>query len=224
MTSGTIDTFSANADSREHAGYSGILVCLLCECLAKAASLATVASRRRRSMLPPPAASRALTRAHKRPLIHPVRPCNPLLKMTPASWPTSPSEAAQQGHMLAQLWLAELYESGHGLAVDLTQGFRWMHAAAVQGHADAQYEVGLAFEHGRGTNQSYAKAFEFYHRASLQGNPLATYSVGLLYESGCGVDADPAKAIEWYAISASQDARGGLPCWRSERSFTAEFV
>ena len=151
-----------------------------------------------------------------------------LTKPTPSNLQTEAAtmltEAAQQGHMLAQLWLAELYESGHGLPVDLTQGFRWMHAAAVQGHADAQYEVGLAFEHGRGTNQSYAKAFEFYHRASLQGNPLATYSVGLLYESGCGVDADSAKAIEWYAISASQDARGGLPCWRSERSFTAEFV
>ena len=154
----------------------------------------------------------------------PARPTLTVFSRDPRPGSNLQAEAAQQGHMLAQLWLAELYESGHGLPVDLAQGFRWMHAAAVQGHADAQYEVALAFEHGRGTNQSYAKAFEFYHRAALQGNPLATYSVGLLYENGCGVDADPAKAIEWYAISASQGARGELPCWRSERSYTAQFV
>ena len=161
--------------------------------------------------------------------------------------------ASDAGHALAQLWLGETYECGHGVERCGVNGFEFMLAAASQGHADAQYEVGasahisptylpyqvvqvpynhayallqvgLAYENGRGTVQSYAKAFEWYKCAALQGNAIATYSIGLMYEMGAGVDVDLEKGRAFYALSTAQGARGGATCWRSERAYTAVFV
>lgn len=53
------------------------------------------------------------------------------------------SEAAEQGHSVAQLNLAALYERGQGVTRDEGMARRWPTNAANLGNAAAQYRLGL---------------------------------------------------------------------------------
>ena len=58
------------------------------------------------------------------------------------------TEAAAQGHMMAQAYLAEMYSLGEGVAVDHGRSFKLCRQAARQGHAASQYNLGMAYRSG----------------------------------------------------------------------------
>ena len=71
------------------------------------------------------------------------------------------SEAAEQGHVRAQLWLGVLYERGQGVGQDHAEAARWYRKAADKGQAVAQYNLGLLYFHGKGVAQNKVEAHKW---------------------------------------------------------------
>ena len=64
------------------------------------------------------------------------------------------TEAAAQGHVVAQACLAEVYGIGHGVARDDARAFELFRQAALQGNALGQCNLAIFYRHGRGCDQS----------------------------------------------------------------------
>ncbi|MDG1439003.1 MAG: tetratricopeptide repeat protein [Emcibacteraceae bacterium] len=61
------------------------------------------------------------------------------------------TEAAEDGHMLAQYYLGVMYATGRTLPRDDVTAYKWFMKAALQGHAIAQGNIGTMKLNARGT-------------------------------------------------------------------------
>ena len=112
------------------------------------------------------------------------------------------SEAAEQGHAVAQFFLGVCYDSGIAVTEDSEKAFDLYAKSAEQGYPGAQTQLGLFYATGRGVAQDYNMAVEWWHKAAEQGDPDAQFNMGLCYEDGNGVTQDSEKAEEWYTKAA----------------------
>jgi TPR repeat protein len=92
--------------------------------------------------------------------------------------------AANAGYGDAQWTLAQLYESGTGMAQDLGEAIRWYFAAASEGHSAAQLLIGLRLSKGVGVSRNGALAAQWLRRAAIQGNRAAQYELVVLLSEG----------------------------------------
>ena len=60
------------------------------------------------------------------------------------------TEAAAQGHMMAQVHLGNIYDFGMGVAQDEVRAFELYIQAAQQGHARSQFNLGIMYRGGVG--------------------------------------------------------------------------
>jgi hypothetical protein len=85
------------------------------------------------------------------------------------------TEAAEQGHGLAQLNLAALYERGQGVTRDEARALVWLTKSAYSGNAAAQYRLGvrehLACRTGRvgSAAEGRIEAFKWVRLSAAQG-------------------------------------------------------
>jgi len=107
-------------------------------------------------------------------------------------------EAAAQGNMQGEDYLAELYEGGLGVQQNYAEAMNWWQKAAAQGDDLAELMVGRFYENGWGVPKDTAEARRWYQKAAAKGNVLSEYTIGYLYENGLGVPKDAATAIQWY--------------------------
>lgn len=77
-------------------------------------------------------------------------------------------KAALQGHLVAQLSLAAIYEQGDNVERDLEKASMWYEKAAIQGAALAQLRLGEFYEKGLGVKQDQEKALAWYEKAAAQ--------------------------------------------------------
>jgi len=103
-------------------------------------------------------------------------------------------KAAQQGDMLAQFNLGNLYYEGDGVKRDKEKAAYWFTKSAQQGHADAQYQIGWLYFAGhieeeydgqwrdwmeKAADQGHEEAMELFeelysdHRSALETDPWA---------------------------------------------------
>ena len=78
-------------------------------------------------------------------------------------------EAADQGHMEAQLSCGDLFGFGKGVVRDDHLAFVYYEKAAGQGHIKSQFNTGLHYHEGRGCEQSFERAAEWFEKAARQG-------------------------------------------------------
>jgi len=114
------------------------------------------------------------------------------------------TEAAAQGHMMAQAYLAGIYCFGQAVAQDDGRAFELYRQAARQGHASSQFNVGVSYRDGRGCDQSHKRAVEWWAKGAKQGDDDAQYELGLAYKQGKGVPQSYERAIELYKLSSAQ--------------------
>jgi len=120
---------------------------------------------------------------------------------------------AQSGDARAMVKLAEAYEKGEGVPIDLPQSVTWLTKAADAGDATAMYLLGRMYAGGIGVEQDYVDAFDWYKRAAANGNTDAMYSLGEAYEHGKGVREDIQQAVNWYdkaTLRGSKPAKAAL--------------
>ena len=108
-------------------------------------------------------------------------------------------EAAEQGHVHAQLRLGFLYTMK-----DDTLALKWFRLAAEQGDAIAQYNLGVIYAEGQGVPQDDAEAARWFKLSATQGDVDAQRTLGNMHEWGNGVGQDDAKALRWYWLAAKQ--------------------
>ena len=123
--------------------------------------------------------------------------------------------AADGGHTVAQLKLAELYEAGEAVGQDYRAAAHWMQESAYGGNADAQYYLGMYYRLGQGVVQEDAQAYEWVHRSVEYELAHMTVLDALMYlgaanEWGRGRRQDLVEAYKWYSLAAgysSDDVR-----------------
>jgi hypothetical protein len=111
--------------------------------------------------------------------------------------------AAEQGHLKAQLALAQLYNQGKGIEKDDRQALHWYVQAARQGEPQAQFYAAYKYFHGEGTAPNEAEAATWLKRGAEQGEINSQYVLGRVYELGRGLPQDHQQAFVWYSLALS---------------------
>ena len=73
---------------------------------------------------------------------------------------------AQEGNMVAQTYVGEIYEKGFGIEPDYQLAAAWYKKAAEQGYARAKLNLGYLYEKGLGVEQDLKMALALYREAS----------------------------------------------------------
>lgn len=73
---------------------------------------------------------------------------------------------AEQGDVLAQVYVGEIFEKGMGVSPDYAIAASWYRKAADQGSARAQISLGFLYERGLGVNRDPNSALSWYRKAS----------------------------------------------------------
>lgn len=128
------------------------------------------------------------------------------------SWYT---KSAEQGELLAQIELANLYDNNlAGGSNPKQEAAKWFEKAAEQGDAGAQYKIGLFYHNGLGVEKDFSQAAKWYRHAALQGHGSALEGLGILYRDGEGVSANPVTAYKFFSLATARyridPASGGL--------------
>ena len=113
-------------------------------------------------------------------------------------------QAANKGDVSAQYYVGCAYYHGNGVAVDLSEGFKWRKMAADNGLVRAQKTVGSMYYSGEGVSQDYSAAAKYFLLAAENGNELAQSCIGYLYREGLGVPKNPHESVKWYRKAAEQ--------------------
>jgi TPR repeat protein len=122
-------------------------------------------------------------------------------------------KAAAQGHVDAQMQLAQLYEYGRGVSKIPDLALKWYTRAAEQGGAWEQAYLAQIYRSGgilvkrNPEEENNASALQWYLKAAEQGYGSAQYWLGVVYNDGKGVQ-DFAKAMHWYLKAAKQKGDG----------------
>lgn len=123
--------------------------------------------------------------------------------------------SAENGHVWAQLFLAEAYrygrgnQDGHGEGVDqdAEQAAHWYMQAANQGDQHAQLQLGKMFWEdrldGHGVEPDEEQAKHWLERAAEHGDPESQYEFGLFLFERAG-QGEEAEAVQMIQNSADQ--------------------
>jgi TPR repeat protein len=76
--------------------------------------------------------------------------------------------AAEQGDMISQTRLGEMYLYGKGVPIDYAEAVKWFRKAADQGHVDAYYTLGCMYDEGKGVPVDHAEAMKWLRKAGEQ--------------------------------------------------------
>jgi TPR repeat protein len=110
---------------------------------------------------------------------------------------------AKRGNVTASVYVARMYESGHGVAQDYNEARSWFAKAAAQGDEVAQYDLGRMNQNGLGAPPDYKQAFDWYMKSAAQGDSWAEYNLGFMYGTGQGLTKDYSEALAWYLKAAN---------------------
>lgn len=111
---------------------------------------------------------------------------------------------AETGHLLSQMYCAQIYYQGQGCDPDKKKALYWYEMAAEQGELLAQNNCSYMYKTGEGTSINMEKAFYWKKKAAEQGDSDSQYQLGMMYELGQGCNTDPDTAKIWYEKSAAQ--------------------
>ena len=109
---------------------------------------------------------------------------------------------AEEGHVDAQYWVADMYRNGKGIQKNLSAAAQWYTKSAEQGDRWAQYNLGVMYDLGEGVLENDKTAVKWYTKAAEQGYARAQTNLGVMYSNGEGVLTDYVRAYMWYNIGA----------------------
>lgn len=116
-------------------------------------------------------------------------------------------KAAHAGHILSMARLAEAYQLGRGVPVDMEEAEQWIQRAEGSFPCDVSELVALGRSYARGIGVSAdgKKATLYLSRAADAGDVNAMREVGMMYLDGlAGVVRDSAAGVSWLRKAAQQ--------------------
>jgi S1-C subfamily serine protease len=114
---------------------------------------------------------------------------------------------ARQGHVLAQINLGAMYDTGKGFARNPVKAAQWYRMAAEIGNAYAQYNLGQMYAEGRGVDRDMKQAYDWFRKSAEQGLSLAQFQLGLIFAEADGDRFDP-QTPQHVGISGSAGPKG----------------
>lgn len=111
---------------------------------------------------------------------------------------------AEAGVASAQFDLAQAYENGVGVAVDIPESIRWLKIAAENLHPGAFYCLGVAFQRGISLRQDSSVAVEYFAKGAHLGDILCQCALADAYRDGRGIAKDEMAAVNWYTKASEQ--------------------
>jgi hypothetical protein len=119
------------------------------------------------------------------------------------------TKAAEQGNVLAQDWLGDMYSIGsdfyEGVPRDDKEAIKWYTKAAEQGYASAQYSLGIMYQ-----SKDYKEAFKWFTKAAEQGDASAQFALGEMYYKSEGVVENHIEAYKWFLLAEMNGKRDTL--------------
>jgi uncharacterized protein len=116
---------------------------------------------------------------------------------------------AKAGDAQAQISVASMYLSGHGVQQDFAEAAKWYRPAAEQGHSLAQHNLAIVL-----FDTNPKEAIRWLFSAAEKNVPLAQSMLGDIYSEGYSLPAsiqerfrDLSIAIQWY----QKAGEGGFP-------------
>lgn len=109
------------------------------------------------------------------------------------------TEAAEDGHMMAQYYLAVMYATGRTLPRDDVTAYKWFMKAALQGHPISQGNIGTMKLNGRGTDFDLTGSYFWFIIAEDGGFEKARKFMWRVtnYMERDDINSIQAKAEEW---------------------------
>ena len=91
-------------------------------------------------------------------------------------------EAAEKGHIKAQMLMGSAYEFGTGVKRDCAQALYWYHKAEENGYAFATTRIGWMYLNGKCFEKDKQKAAEWFKKAADKGDEYGQHSLKDLNE------------------------------------------
>lgn len=113
-------------------------------------------------------------------------------------------ELARIGDPEGMFHLADMYQSGFGVEIDIDEALRLFKLSAQAGFVPAQVRLGNAFFEGSPFGQSYSEAFFWYKLGADSGDDVCQKNMGLMYLHGIEVERDIEEALKWLQASSKQ--------------------
>ena len=108
---------------------------------------------------------------------------------------------AENGDIIAQTELANMYAYGHGCEKNDAECLRWLESSAKGGYWAAMAKLGKRYEN----EGNYAEAFKWYEKAANLNFKYAQLWIGVLLDFKGDLPKDYEKANEWYRKAADQN-------------------
>ncbi len=111
-------------------------------------------------------------------------------------------QAAERGDLRAMVSLAQLTDSGTGVAQDPQAALALYERAASAGSPDAKINLAISLFEGAGVTQDQERAIGLLREAAALGSAKATFNLGVLAQSG--VTDDPGEALGLFQTAARE--------------------
>lgn len=119
-------------------------------------------------------------------------------------------EFAAKGDPLACFQLAEIFQDGSGVPLDVKKAAELFEQAARGGNANGWFRLGKIYHDGLGGPPDYGRALDCFTLAARAGVAEAQHNLGAMLASGRGVQRNYVEGLAWLIVSGqsgvSQDA------------------
>lgn len=112
--------------------------------------------------------------------------------------------SANDGHVKAQLFLADMYIEGRASSYDHEAAIHWYKRAAKQKSVEAHFALAEIYNEGEGVEKDGQAALFWSISAAELGSPLAQLNLGFTYKYGVNTPQDYIKAHMWFNLAAAQ--------------------
>ena len=113
-------------------------------------------------------------------------------------------QAAEQGHIKAQMAIAEMYMNGEVVPMNAKKAKTWYEKVATKGDLDGVNGLARLYRYGTGVRKNYETSFGLYEQAALQGHTRSQVGLGLSYRDAKGVKKNLVKAYAWLLIASEK--------------------
>lgn len=108
-------------------------------------------------------------------------------------------KAAEFGHLFSIVRIADMYNNGEGVDVDIHKAIEWYNKAVDMEHVPSMVRLGYIYSNGtEELEPDFCKAFEYYKMAAEKKNQEAIWNVGNFYYNGYCVPANHDQANKWF--------------------------
>lgn len=111
------------------------------------------------------------------------------------------SKAANQGYVIAQVKLGDMYDWGIGINEDEVEAVKWYKIAASQKNTLALRRLASYYYQ---LDDDISRKIELLQKAVELGDYHAAYVIGDTYERDSQIEGHFEKAFQWYMLSAEQ--------------------